>query len=190
MLAVRVVPLPQDAERLLEGFVAPPAAPSGGLWSRLKSPKLDRRTIADRAQKARAVLGRRACEDVEIWHDSPPALAQHEHGIYLFVHAGAYATLLLDVSSVSDDVRWAMYQENRLFRQRWHWYRFPGLDGPWCFTADGPPVMPMFLGEFDGTALETRLTEEMDWPGDDALLPLQLEEIVRLARQRVAVAGA
>ena len=187
MLAVRVVPLPQDAQRVLEGFVAPAPAPSAGLWSRLKAAAtLDRKSLAERAAKARAVLGRRACEDVDIWHDSPPALAQHEHGIFLFVHAGAGATLLLDVSSVSEDVRWDLYQENQLLRQHWHWYRFPGLDGPWCFTADGPPLMPMFLGDFHGTALERRLTEEMDWPGDDALLPLPLEEIARLARQRAA----
>lgn len=187
MLAVRVVPLPQDAERVLEGFVAPAPAPSGGLWSRLRSAAFDRKFAADRAAKARAVLGRRACEDVELWHDSPPALATHEHGLFLFSHAGAYATLLLDISSVSDDVRWALYQENRLFLQRWHWYRFPGLGGPWCFTADGPPVMPLYLGDFHGTALETRLTEDMDWPGDDALLPMQFEEIIRLARQRAPV---
>lgn len=188
MLAVRVVPLPQDAERVLQGFVAPAPAPQAGLWSRLKSATLDRKFTADRAAKARAVLGRRACEDVEIWHDTPPALATHEHGIFLFVHAGAGAALLLDVSSVSEDPRWALYQENRLFCQRWHWYRFPAFDGPWCFSAEGPPVMPHYLGDFHGTALETRLTEEMDWPGDDALLPLPLEEIARLARQRAAAA--
>lgn len=184
MLAVRVVPLPQDAERVLEGIVTPAAPPSGGLWSRLRSAAFDRKLLAERAAKARAVLGRRACEDVEIWHETPPALATHEHGLFLFAHAGAYATLLLDVSSVSDDVRWALYQDNRLFFQRWHWYRFPGLAGPWCFSADGPPAMPLYLGDFHGTALETRLTEDMDWPGDDALLPMSLEEIIRLARQR------
>jgi hypothetical protein len=188
LLAVRVVPLPQDAQRVLDGLVAPPTAPSAGLWSRLKSAALDRKFHADRAAKARAVLGRRACEDVEIWHDSPPAMAQHEHGLFFFVHAGAGATLLLDVSSVSEDVRWTLYQENRLLRQRWHWYRFVGLDGPWCFTADGPPMMPVYLGDFHGTALERRLTEEMDWPGDDALVPLPLEQIVQLSRQRAAAA--
>jgi hypothetical protein len=115
-------------------------------------------------------------------------MAQHEHGLFFFVHAGAYATLLLDVSSVSDDVRWGLYRENQLLRQRWHWYRFAGLDGPWCFAADGPPIMPHFIGDFHGTALERRLTEEMDWPGDDALVPLPLEQIVQLARQPAAAA--
>ena len=75
MLAVRVVPLPQDAERVLEGIVTPAAPPSGGLWSRLRSAAFDRKLLAARAAKARAVLGRRACEDVEIWHETPPALA-------------------------------------------------------------------------------------------------------------------
>ncbi len=186
MLAVRVVPLPQDAEKVLEDIITPPAS-SAGLWSRLKAAAtVDRKLLAERAAKARAVIGRRACEDVEICHDMPLALAEHEHGIHLFVHAGAGVTLLLDVSSVSDDVRWPLYQQNRLLRHRWHWYRFPGLDGPWCFSAEGPPVTPLYLGDFHGTDLEYRLTEEMDWPGDDALLPMPIEEIARLPRQRIA----
>ena len=54
-------------------------------------------------------------------------------------------TLVLDVSSVSEDVRWNLYRENQLLRQRWHWYRFVGLDGPWCFAADGPPIIEAAL---------------------------------------------
>jgi len=100
----------------------------------------------------------------------------------------AGTTLLLDVCSVAEDARWALHQAGQLLRQRWRWLRFKGLEGPWCFVAEGAPVTPRDLGEFHGTALEHRLTEETTWLGDDALLPLSMAEIERLARQHAAAA--
>jgi hypothetical protein len=46
------------------------------------------------------------------------------------------------------------------------------------------------LGEFHGTELELCLTEDMTWPGDDALLSLSFDEIERLARRRLSVGAA
>jgi len=136
------------------------------------------------------VLSRGLCEEVEVRNDAPPALAEHEHGIFLFVAADAGRTLLLEISSVSDEVRWPLHRAGQLLRRRWRWLRFRDLEGPWCFSAEGAAVSPPSLGDFHGTALEQRLTEEMDWPGDDALLPLPLAEIERLARQPGGAAAA
>jgi hypothetical protein len=189
MLSVREIPLPDDARRVLEGLIAAAPAPAAGFWSRLKSAAaLDRKFHAERAAQARVALALGRCEEVEVRHDTAPALSEHEHGIFLFVPVDAGTTLLLDVCSVADDARWALHQAGQLLRQHWRWLRFTGLDGPWCFVAKGAPVTPRDLGEFHGTALEHRLTEETTWLGDDALLPLSMAEIERLARQHAAAA--
>jgi hypothetical protein len=190
MLSVRDVPLPEEARRALDGVVAAAPAQGSGLWARLKSAAaLDRKFLAARAEAARAVLARGTCQTVAVSNDAAPALSAHEHGIFLFVPVSAGETLLLDVSSVSEDPRWALHGAGGLLRQRWRWLRFPGLEGPWCFAAEGAPVTPRDLGEFHGTALERRLTEEVDWPGDDAVIPLGLAEIERLVRQPAGAAA-
>jgi hypothetical protein len=71
-------------------------------------------------------------------------------------------------------------------RAHWRWLRLRGLEGSWGFSAEGAPVTPRTLPYFHDTALERRLTEEMDWPGDDALLPLPFDEIARLAAEKGA----
>lgn len=184
MLTVRDIPLPPDARVALDAMIAASPAAPAGLWSRLKAAAaLDRKFIAERAAQARIALSRGTCTEVEAEHDTPPALAEHEHGLLLFVPARADATLMLDVSSVSDDPRWTMHRAGHLMRQRWRWLRIAGLDGPQCFRATGAAMTPRRLGDFHGTALERRLTEETDWLGDDALLPLPLADIERLLRQ-------
>lgn len=189
MLSVRRSPLTDEARRLLEDFVAASPASGGGFWSRLKAAaQLDRKFLAERTERARAALARGTCEIVEVRHDTPPALAEHEHGIFLFVPVNRNETLLLDVSSVSEDARWGLHEAGQLMRQRWRWVRLADLEGPWCFAAEGAAVTARRLGDFHGTALEARLTEEMDWPGDDALLPLALEVIERLALRRAEAA--
>ena len=189
MLIVRDIPLPQDARSALDAIIAAGKPAPAGLWSRIKAAAaLDRKFLAERAERAQAALARGTCREVEVRHDALPALSEHEHGIFLFVPAGADTTLLLDVSSVSDEPRWAMHRAGQFMRQRWRWLRIEGLDGPQCFLATGTPIMPRNLGEFHGTALERHLTEESDWPGDDALLPLSLAEIERLMRQTAVAA--
>jgi hypothetical protein len=189
-MSVRDVPLPAEALRRLEGLVAASPAQGAGLWARLKSAAaLDRKFLAARAEAARAVLARGRCEAVEITHETPPALSEHEHGIFLFVPMSTNETLLLDVSSVSEDARWDLHGAGGLLRARWRWLRFQGLDGPWCFAAEGAAVTPRDLGEFHGTALDQRLTQDMGWPGDDAVIPLGLTEIERLARQPAGAAA-
>ena len=189
MLTVRNIPLPQDARNALDAMIAASQPAPAGLWSRIKAAAaLDRKFLAERAAQARNALLRGTCTEVEVDHDTPPALAEHEHGLFLFVPARPDATLLLDVSSVSDDSRWTMHQAGQFLRQRWRWLRIEGLEGPQCFRATGAAVAPRRLGEFHGTALEHRLTEETDWLGDDALLPLSLAEIERLMRQPAVAA--
>jgi hypothetical protein len=190
MIFVRETPLSQEALSALKGVTA--SARRGRLWSRLAAaaPHSGRKDRSDRAALADAVRARGVCEEVEVWHDAPPAVAEHKQGIYLFVPMHARATLLLDVSSVSGDPRWALYRANRLLVAHWRWLRFPGLDGPWCFLAEGMEVAPVRLGEFHGTELELCLTEDMAWPGDDALLPFSFDEIERFARRRLSVNAA
>jgi hypothetical protein len=190
MIFVRETPLSQEALSALKGVTA--AGRGGRLWSRLvAAPRPAGRTdLTGRADLAQAVLARGTCEEVEVWHDAPPALAEHEHGIYLFVPMHAKATLLLDISSTTEDPRWALHREKKLLVTHWRWVRFPGIQGPWCFHADGHEITPIRLGAFHGTELELVLTQDMAWPGDDALLPLSFNDIERYARQRLSAAAA
>ena len=183
MLSIREVPLSPETLQVLEDLVHASPEHASGLWQRLKS-AFEGKYLSERAAEARAALARGTCEEVEVRHETPPVVAEHEHGVCLFVAAGPKQTLLLDVSSVADDARWNMYKSGTLMRECWHWTRFTNLEGAWAFAAHGAPVQPRNLGELHGTALERRLTEEMDWPGDDAVIPLSLAEIERLAHQR------
>lgn len=187
MFSVREIPLPQESLRVLEDLVAASPEHPASLWQRVKAAAtlFDRKFLMDRAAEARAALSRGVCDEVRVRHDAPPVIAEHEHGLFLFVAVDAGHTLLLDVSSVSDDARWTAHRAGNLLCAQWRWLRFKDLDGTWCFAAEGNPVAPRNLGDFHGTALERRLTEEMDWPGDAAVLPLPLAEIERLAHQRV-----
>jgi hypothetical protein len=179
MLSVRDIPLPEEARLRLESLVAA-GAPARGLWQRLAG-AADRKFRERRAEAARAALASGTCQAVHVRHDAPPAVSEHEHGLFVFVPAASEATLLLDVSSVSEDPRWDLHRAGGLMRAEWRWLRLIELDGPSDFAVDGPAVTPIALPFFHGTALERRLTEEMEWPGDDALLPLALDEIARLA---------
>lgn len=183
MYTLREIDLPEDGRAVLERFAAAGRTPARGVWERLKAAAaLDRKFVADRAARARAALERGVCGEVRVSHETPPALSEHEHGVFAFVPAGPAATLLLDISSVSDDPRWPLYEGGGLLRSEWRWLRFDGLDGCWCFDAAGAPIAPLSLPFFHDTALERRLTEEMDWPGDDAIVPLSMAEVEALAR--------
>lgn len=186
LLSVSQIPLSPDARRALQDLVAASPEHAQGFWQRVKAAAtpFNRKFLMERAAAARSALSRGVCDEVRIRHDTPPALAEHEHGLFLFVPAGAEATLLLDVSSVSDDARWSMHREGCLLRSEWHWLRIAGLEGTWCFASEGTSIAPRHLGEFHGTALEHRLTEEMDWPGDDGVVPFSMAEVERLARER------
>jgi hypothetical protein len=185
MLTVRDIPLPDDARRLLDEFMAAAPERAAGFWERLKSAAApsERKFLAERAAAARAALTRGTCAEARVRHDTPPALSEHEHGIFVFVPAGEHETLLLEILSIADDPRWRLHRSGALMRAEWRWLRIAGIAGASCFFADGAPVLPRTLPFFHGTALERRLTEEMDWPSDDALLPLSLDEIARLAAE-------
>jgi hypothetical protein len=185
MIFLREVPLSQEALRALKGVIG---AAKGGLWSRLGAaapPPTGQKDRADRAAHAHAVLARGACEEVEVWHDALPAIAEHAGGIFVFVPMHARATLLLDVRPSTEDPRWALHQAKALLTTHWRWLRFPGLRGPWCFLAEGHDIVPVKLGSFHGTELELYMTEDIPFPGDDTLLPLSFDQIERLARRRL-----
>lgn len=187
MIFVREIPLSQNALRALKGVIG--AAKGGGLLSRLshsgRPAAQNEKDRAGRAALAEAVLRRGVCEEVEVWHDALPALAEHAGGIHLFVQMHARATLLLDVRPTADDPRWALHQAGALLTTHWRWLRFPGLRGPWCFLAEGHDIAPIKLGSIHGTELELYMNEDLPRPGDDMLLPLSLDEIERMARRRL-----
>ncbi len=194
MIFVRDVSLSQNAHRALKGVIG--AAKGGGLLSRLSHSGrplgLSEKDRAERAARANAVLQLGRCEEVEVWHDALPAIAEHAGGIFLFVPMHARATLLLDIRPTSDDPRWALHQAGALLTTHWRWLRFPGLRGPWCFFNEGHDIVPIKLGSFHGTELELYMTEDIPSPGDDTLLPISFEDIERLARRRLfaSTAGA
>ena len=93
MLTVRNIPLPQDARNALDAMIAASQPAPAGLWSRIKAAAaLDRKFLAERAAQARNALLRGTCTEVEVDHDTPPGLAEHEHGLFLFVPARPDAT--------------------------------------------------------------------------------------------------
>jgi hypothetical protein len=187
MIFVREVPLSQNAIRALKGVIG--AAKGGGLLARLshsgRPASQSDKDRAERAALADAVLRRGVCEEVEVWHDALPAIAEHAGGLYVFVQMHARATLLLDLRPIAEDPRWALHQAGAFLTTHWRWLRFPGLRGPWCFLAEGHDVLPVKLGSFHGTELEIYMTEDIPRPGDDTLLPISFDEIERLARRRL-----
>ncbi len=172
------VDLPDDCAQLLHRYVA--AAEGEGRRRLLRRPG---RFVTERATIARRVLDEGTCVSVHLEHAEPPAIAFHEHGLLVITPLGDDDVQLFDISSVDGDPRWALHEAGGLLRRDWRWIRLGDL-GPYGFTAGGEPVVPIDLGELDGTALETYLTERDEgWPGDDATLPETFADIVAMARR-------
>lgn len=183
MLLVQSIPLSADATTLLESHVAAANQPATG-WRWVKAAVMasERRILESRAAGAAAALKANTCIEVRVEHDVPPATVEHEHGLLVLIPVAADQTLMLDVSSVSDDPRWQLHSAAKLFRKNWQWLRIPGMDSVTDFRADGPVIQPIKLPELHGTSLEQTLTEGMGWPGDDAMLPFGIEALTRQAK--------
>lgn len=183
MLHVNSIALSADARALLEAHVAAVNQPvTGWRWVKAAVMATERRTLENRATGAAAALKAGTCTEVRAEHDTPPAVVEHEHGLLVLIPVTADQTLMLDISSVSEDPRWKLHSAGKLFHKTWQWLRIPGMDSVTGFRVDGPAIQPVNLPELHGTSLEQTLTEGMGWPGDDAIIPYGLDELTRLAK--------
>lgn len=184
MYTTSEIDLPDDARAMLATYEAA-ARTSQSLFGRIIGllPRPGRAFIAARAHAARAVIDRGRCIEVRVRHDQPPLCMSHEHGIILLIAIDDSRSLLLDVSSVSDDPRWDLRQAGKLMCSDWRWLRFGDNLGSSCFVADGPAVEALDLGELHDTKLEERLLADDGWPGDDAVVDLSRQVAIELAKQ-------
>ncbi len=183
MLLVNSTALSEEARALLEAHVAAANQPvTGWRWVKAAVMASERRVLEQRAASATKALTAGTCTEVQVDHDQPPAIVEHEHGLLVLIPVDADKALMLDISSVSEDPRWQLHRAGNLFRKSWRWLRIPGMDSVTGFRVDGPAIQPVSLPELHGSSLEQTLTEGMGWPGDDAIIPFGLDELTRLAK--------
>ncbi len=177
VITTRTVPIPTGAGDMLRAAVAAGERTAG----RRLAGRRARQAAAAEAEHAAQVLQAGACTEVHVTHDTAPALITHEHGVLVLIPAEPDTTLMLDICSVDGDPRWSLHLDGGLLRHDWRWLRL-GKFGSYGFTADGPMIDPMNLGDLHGTELERALTEGDDgWPGDDAILRISFTTAIALA---------
>ncbi len=169
------VPIPDDVAALLNDTVA-----AGSRRGMFRGVGTDGRASAREAQR---IVDTGSCVAVDVQHDQPPVVANHEHGLIVLIRRGDDTAHLLDISSVADDPRWALHSTGALWTRWWSWVRAGDL-GPFRFTATGEPLAPPFDADLHGTRLEAYLTESDDgWPGDDAVLAITFADAVAWLRE-------
>lgn len=117
---------------------------------------------------------------------------EHEHGVMHLSPAEPGRTLLLDLSSVSDDPRHdAWYAKRRIDRDTWRWTT--AADGALLlsFAAEGAPVAPNSLAGALGREdpdLAATIFEAIGSPGDGEVIPRDFAEVNADLRARIAAA--
>lgn len=136
------------------------------------------------AKEAKQVLGRGALAHRSLILGDQQIWVEHEHGVIVLVPADERRTLYLDLSSVADDPRYAMYEKKSIFRREWKWVQVPEFrpGEERQFEVDGLAFTPNLLGHSD--RLHGEIFEHFNSPGDGDIVSFTWKEVEAFVAER------
>ena len=115
---------------------------------------------------------------------------EHEHGVIVVTPASPDTTLYLDLSSVSDDVRYDNWlRKGRIYRSRWTWYDGGPL-GSLDFKVEGDDFKPRWASDLIGRDPHNEdvggdVFEFLDSPGDGDVVARPFAEVDSFVHARL-----